>query len=565
MRRAIAIVGVVTAAGIAAALGSSHASGSARALAPADAAARPRLRARDAAVHSDDPSRAGTTAALFACEPFAAYALGRDLFTREFTPEEGLFGRPVARPLLEDGVTPVVPGSRVASCLACHNSPLHDAGAGPTIEKNGPTGRNTPHLFGAGLVEMIGWEIRLRLHAVGDVNRNGFIDKGEADGIRAVIANVAGDTADGRFAIDFGSFGDADGDGLPDLDPVCRVWFVDDAGRRLASARRLSDPGVAGYDFEVQVFGWGHTAASHAPLSSTIRGFSAAAFNVHQGLQAHDPTLNAEGDGSGVTGTSLAGAPQFFTGRTPDAGRVLGRDGASLDDPDGDGVADELTAGDMDVVEFYLLHHPAPAELAPTPRTRRGRELFAKIGCVRCHVPDWELAAANPSEPDTSRRSLGDRRRFALGVAPDPATGELRGSVEMLTRADGSPRGGALRVRGIYSDFRYHDVGPEFHQRQFDGSVVRFFKTPALWGVGSTAPYGHDGASLDLDAVVRRHGGEAMKESRAYAAAGEDDRDALLAFLRSLVLFAVDDVPVAGDAAAVVDGRFRPRSPALAR
>jgi hypothetical protein len=474
---------------------------------PHDAPPAPRLRARTAAVHSDDPSARGTTAWLFAHDPSAAYAAGRELFTREFTDAEGVFGHPIARPLLPDGRTPMVPGARAASCAACHNSPFGDAGAGPTIAKNGPSGRNTPHLFGAGLVEMIGWEIRARLLAAGDPEGRGFIDKDAARGRRAVVWNLDDPAAPGRVALDFGRFDDADGDGRPDLDPVCRTWFVDASGRRVTGARRLDDPGVAGYDLEVQVFGWGH-GVDGAPLSSTLRGFSAAAFNVHAGLQAHDPTLNRDGDGFGVTGRSLCGAPQFFTGRTPDAGRALGADGVSLDDPDGDGVADELTEGDMDLVEFFLLHHPAPRETAPTPRTRRGRTLFESVGCVRCHVSDWSIA--------------NDRRVF------DPLTG---------ARCAGGP----LVVRGVYSDFRRHDLGPAFHQRQFDGSEVRSFRTPPLWGVGSSAPYGHDGASLDLDAVIRRHAGEAAKECAAYAALADDDRDALVSYLRGLVLFRVDD------------------------
>ena len=490
-----------------------------------------RIRERSAHVHSVDPARAGTTAHLIAHDPLRAYAAGRELFTRQFGDAEGVFGRPIARPLLDDGETPLVPGGRVASCLMCHNTPLRDGGAGPTIEKNGPSGRNTPHLFGGGLVEMIGWEIRLRVLAAADSNGNGFVDREEATGVRAVVDGIAGSPEDGPTSLDFGRHGDADGDGRPDLDLACRVWFVDASGRRIVGARRLDDPGVAGYDLEVQVFGWGHSPTSRAPLSSTLRGFSAAAFNVHSGLQAHDPTLNAESDGRGVTGLSLLGAPQFFTGRTPDAGHARNAQGESLDDPDGDGVGDELTQGDMDLLEFFLLHHPAPAERTRDEAARRGRALFSQMGCVRCHVPDWSLPAA-----DAARGSTGDRRRFAAEVAPDPVSGTLRGRVEPLTS-----RRGALVVRGVYSDFRYHDLGPAFHQRQFDGSVVRLFRTPPLWGVGSSAPYGHDGASLDLDAVIRRHGGDASRDAAAYASSAPADREALLAFLRGLVLYAVDD------------------------
>lgn len=520
---------------------------------PPERATTVRLRARRTAVHGDAPSQAGTTADLIAHDPFAAYAMGRKLFTREFTEDEGVFGRQIARPLLDDGVTPMVPGARAASCAACHNTPFGDAGAGPTISKNGPAGRNTPHLFGAGLVEMIGEEVRVRLLALADRNGDGFIGRGEADGVAAVVANIPYGAPGERFDVDFGRFGDADGDGLPDLDSVCRVWFVDAAGRRLPGARRLTDEGVAGYDFELQVFGWGHNAASHAPLSSTLRGFAAAAFNVHSGLQAHDPTLNRDGGGRGVTGTSLLGAPQFVSARTPDLGLARDADGASLDDPDGDGVADELTEGDLDLVEFFLLNHPAPSEQARTPERERGRAAFATMGCVRCHVPDWEISAGD------ARGATGDRRSFEIAV--DATADGLRGRLSMLTDAAGAPRRGAATMRGVYSDFRRHDLGPAFHETQFDGSVVRAFRTPPLWGVGTSAPYGHDGASLDLDAVIRRHGGEAARESGAYVAASADERTSVVAFLAGLVLWRVEDVlcDVDGDGVVSPGETFSPR------
>ena len=61
------------------------------------------------------------------------------------------------------------------SCGACHNVPYRDAGAGMTMAKNGGSGRNTPHMFGGGLVEMIGLQMRLQLLAIADTNRDGWI------------------------------------------------------------------------------------------------------------------------------------------------------------------------------------------------------------------------------------------------------------------------------------------------------------------------------------------------------------------------------------------------------
>jgi hypothetical protein len=95
----------------------------------------------------------------------------------------------------------------------------------------------------------------------------------------------------------------------------------------------------------------------------------------------------------------------------------------------------------------------------------------------------------------------------------------------------------------VYSDFKYHDVGEAFYQVQFDGSVVKQWRTTPLWGVGSTAPYGHDGADLDLDATIRRHGGEALASRTAYAALTPRERRDLIDFLNTLVLYQTDQLP----------------------
>jgi len=161
-------------------------------------------------------------------------------------------------------------------------------------------------------------------------------------------------------------------------------------------------------------------------------------------------------------------------------------------------------------------------------------------------VPDWHLMAYNPGAKDYTQRYDGDRRFFELHVAYNDRTERLEGKLHYLADRKGKrwlPRREAYTVRGVYSDFKYHDVGPDFYQMQFDGSIIRMWRTTPLWGVGTTAPYGHDGASLDLDAVIRRHGGEALVSRKAYRALGDDQRRQILSFLQSLVLYQTDQLP----------------------
>ena len=62
------------------------------------------------------------------------------------------------------------------------------------------------------------------------------------------------------------------------------------------------------------------------------------------------------------------------------------------------------------------------------------------------------------------------------------------------------------------------------------------FLTTRLWGVGSTAPYGHNGAFRMLDEIIAAHGGEARYSRDAYLRLDPAGRDDVVAFLRSLVI-----------------------------
>ena len=93
-----------------------------------------------------------------------------------------------------------------------------------------------------------------------------------------------------------------------------------------------------------------------------------------------------------------------------------------------------------------------------------------------------------------------------------------------------------------YSDLKRHLIvdetvnalGNELQAQRFVERDV--FLTPRLWGVGSTAPYGHNGAFRMLDEIIVAHGGDARFSRDAYLALDTPKRDGVVAFLRSLVI-----------------------------
>ena len=248
------------------------------------------------------------------------------------------------------------------------------------------------------------------------------------------------------------------------MNSVIHPIFVDADGRRIAFADGLDFGGVAGYRIEVQVFGFGHRyTPNRPPLPSTLRAFIATTLDTHMGLQPCDATTLQDDDGDGFSRVSNAGVRQPISQAGRDRGRTRNAIGLSMDDPDRDGYCEEISEGELDVFEWHSLNHPKPGRARITAAVRAGRRLFAKAKCASCHVPDWQLFAAGGESPDPHRRYAGDRRFFDFEVAYNGANARLEG---VLKKIDA---GGAARVDGIYSDFRYHDMGAAFEQVQFDG------------------------------------------------------------------------------------------------
>ncbi|HTQ78694.1 MAG TPA: di-heme oxidoredictase family protein [Thermoanaerobaculia bacterium] len=506
-------------------------------------------------VHSTDAGQSGTTADFSRRDPFLLYQLGRDLLNRSFLLRQGAYGKAaeLSVPLYREDPDGKVYGplarlarDHTASCGFCHAIPYREPGGGQTIGSTSATGRNSPHFYGAGLVEMLAEQIRQKILLQYDTNHNGVIDRAELVGGPKPVRLAP--TSDAP-AVDYGDLTPGP-DGVPQLNNLFRIWYLDAAGRVLPDAYGLDDPRVASFNFAAELFGWGrgrHRIGTHqvseGAEAATIRGFYTAASDTHMGLQAYDPTQADQGQGVGRR--SLAGALQYAAlGNVNDHGKHLSAKGLSLDDPDGDGHVNELTEGDVDAVEFYMLHAPAPAVMA-TPESERGRAVLRDTGCVRCHVENWQIEARDPAKGFT-----GDRRLFELKTTSRTTadgtielTGRLVPLYRRLPNGAYEPVGGAAPVERIYSDFKHWDLGPQFYERRFDGTLQREHRTAPLWGVGTTAPYGHTGQFLTLDAVISAHDGAAAKEAAAYRALDPERKRQLLDYLDSLVLYSTDTIP----------------------
>jgi CxxC motif-containing protein (DUF1111 family) len=71
------------------------------------------------------------------------------------------------------------------------------------------------------------------------------------------------------------------------------------------------------------------------------------------------------------------------------------------------------------------------------------------------------------------------------------------------------------------------------------GTGASVFLTENLWGVGSTAPYLHDGRATTLAEAILEHGGEAASSRADFLDLSLEAEQDLLAFLNNMVLFKI--------------------------
>jgi hypothetical protein len=423
-------------------------------------------------------------------DPFRSIRRGRQIFQRKFTREQG------QGPNNSDGTGNInlvggIGAGLSDSCAGCHGRPRGSAGAGGDVATR-PDSRDAPHLFGLGLKEMLGDEMTSDMRAIRALAIVDAKKKGKSVTLQLLTKGVS-----------FGSI-TANPDGSLDTSHVEGV-----------------NP-----DLRVRPFFAEGTTIS-------IREFLVGAFRNEMGLEAADPDLlKASAGGRVVTPSGMVLDGSLDKIEAP----PISDPGA---DPDGDGVTNELPTSIIDHEEYYLLHYFKPALYQQTETTRKGRKLFDKIGCGTCHVADFMIEH--------------DRRVADLDTVFDPVRGNLNRMFATATPSlhqvnDGSgfpsikvPNGSAFLVKDIYTDFKRHDLGPNFYERNYDGTLQKEFLTRPLWGVGSTSPYGHDGRSINLNEVILRHGGESLASRNAFAKMESEDREAVFAFLNSLVLFPPDD------------------------
>ena len=174
----------------------------------------------------------------------------------------------------------------------------------------------------------------------------------------------------------------------------------------------------------------------------------------------------------------------------------------SFGQPQDDGLKDdpELTDSVLNALDFYIHTLSVPARRDVTdPQVIKGKTVFKEAGCNKCHLETLTTAT------DVAFPAISNQR-----IHP-------------------------------YTDLLLHDMGSSLADGRpdylADGSEWR---TPPLWGIGLyervTTPthYLNDGRARTLIEAIMWHGGEASRAKAYVSQLSKTDRDALIAFLKSL-------------------------------
>lgn len=164
------------------------------------------------------------------------------------------------------------------------------------------------------------------------------------------------------------------------------------------------------------------------------------------------------------------------------------------------GGSPELSDEFLAKLTFYTETLAVPARRdATAPEVQKGGRLFVDAGCASCHTPT------------------------------------------MKTGANVLPASRANQTFHAYTDMLLHDMGPGLADGRPDFEATGSeWRTPPLWGIGLIPVVNghdrllHDGRARGVEEAILWHDGEAASARGRFMALEKVDRDALIAFVKSL-------------------------------
>jgi len=166
-------------------------------------------------------------------------------------------------------------------------------------------------------------------------------------------------------------------------------------------------------------------------------------------------------------------------------------------------VSNPAVISDIEAFANFMRMLAPPAPAPPTPSSEKGRDVFARTGCVHCHTP-----------------SLTTGKMIASGSSTTPSAALSN------------------QTANLFSDLLVHHMGKGLADGITQGAAgPDEFRTAPLWGVGQRVFFLHDGRTSDLVEAIRAHksrGSEANKVIDHFNRLSTEEQQEIIDFLRSL-------------------------------
>src|ERR1700686_914145 len=167
------------------------------------------------------------------------------------------------------------------------------------------------------------------------------------------------------------------------------------------------------------------------------------------------------------------------------------------------GISNPAVISDIEAFANFMRLLAPPTPAPPTPSSEKGRDLFAKVGCVHCHTPSFTTGAM-----------------IASGSAISPSAALSN------------------QTANLFSDLLVHHMGQGLADGITQGGAgPDEFRTAPLWGVGQRVFFLHDGRTSNLVDAIRAHqshGSEANKVIEHFNKLTVEEQQEIIDFLRSL-------------------------------
>ena len=204
------------------------------------------------------------------------------------------------------------------------------------------------------------------------------------------------------------------------------------------------------------------------------------------------------------------------------------------EDPDGDGMTDEVSRGDVTAMVMFLATSPAPGRVMPASEEARaaaehGEDIFMEIGCATCHIPELKLVNAMFSEPNP----FNPGGKLQVSEVENPVTADLinaSASSGLSREPDGSV------MVPVFTDLKRHAMGDMLDNEplEHEGVPTDQWLTRKLWGFANEPPFLHHGRATLISEAIMAHGGEAQASRDSFDALSGSDQAAVVEFLKTM-------------------------------